>query len=481
MYEEMVRVSREQVANTLGAALASKATDAFCLAFIHPTTVTAEAAQAPFGTGLVILELASEPPPPVPLRVAVENMRQSVGWQDAVQATGSALRASLASRSAQRVNASLNPTALIREFYVRELRERCYRAAGAVRDELEREAAKFLSLLPERGSPTSPHTQYCWINQTIRTWIDPRKLASLAGDPAIKTVDVPQDLEFEASVSGKVVGCTQHRERTSTSGRGVIVAVIDTEIDRNHPAFDDRVYNMGNYSHQDWGNPRLHGTRVAGIIAARDNVHSGMAPDALIYSYKVTPRFSGEDFFAACALQQALEDGAHIANLSWGSKAKPDGRSRLVLACNQAWACGMTIVKSAGNKGENPQTISSPADAEGIIVVGATDRKGVGVLRNSSRGPAENGKSCPDMVAPGGDESNEIITCNSSDGFSRSGEGGTSLAAAHVSGLLCLLLESEPDSTPDELRERLFSLCKKFPDGDDNTQGRGLVSLANLP
>ncbi len=284
-------------------------------------------------------------------------------------------------------------------------------------------------------------------------------------------------------MSGDVVGATKYRKDTGFSGKGVVVAVIDTEVDRCHPAFENRVLNKRNFSGEDWGNPQPHGTNVAGIIAARDARYSGMAPETTIYSYKLFPVHSSkpEDFHGACAIQQALEDGARIANCSWGSTAKTDGTSREVRACNRAWACGMTIVKSVGNVSPASPLVTCPADARGVIVVGATDRRGTVVLPDSCRGPTLNGKICPDLVAPGGDTSDDITTCVPGGGFDTTKRGLTSLAAAHVSGVLALLLEAEPDLTPDEQREQLLCLCEELPKGDENVQGKGLVSLANLP
>lgn len=492
--------SRRRVREVFGDDVADKATAAFCQAFVaradapeaaNASTDASEATFPPPGMQPVVLELTPEPAAPIPLRDAVESLRRTPGWSKALDATRSALGASLDPRSALRVNALLNPTAMLREVYVRELRERCHRAAAPIRTELEGAAARLRARIPKQDAALY-HTQYCWLNQTFRVWLDEEALKHVAPSSVIRHIDIPHEMELETSESGMAVFATQYRQHTTRGGRGVVVAVIDSEVMRSHPAFEDRVCNMGNFSHQDWGDPQPHGTEVAGIIAARHGKFSGMAPDAIIYSYKVKPQNHPEDFFAARALQQALEDGAHIANCSWGVRNLPvDGTSRLALACDRAWECGMTIVKSAGNDGHrdgkpSEQTISCPGDAKGVIVVGATSRNGSAVLAGSSRGPVSGKDRCPDMVAPGGDGSDSIRTCAVSGDFEKSREGLTSFAAAHVSGLLALLLEAEPDSTPDELRERLLGLCKKLKgpdsgkDPDENVQGSGFVSLRML-
>ena len=237
-----------------------------------------------------------------------------------------------------------------------------------------------------------------------------------------------------------------------------------------------------NYSRELWGNPGSHGTAVAGIAAANGNDLTGMAPDATIYNYKVlaTNRFlNSDDFDGALAIQQALEDGAHIANCSWGAGPAGDGTSREARACNAAWALGLTIVKSAGNQGPGASTLTTPADADGVIVVGATDREGGAVQDYSSRGPTSSGQSRPHLVAPGGAPERGIDSCLPQGGFGDCGHG-TSFAAPHVSGMLALILEREPELTPEELRAKLLSICAAFDANDTNTHGAGLVSLARL-
>lgn len=234
-----------------------------------------------------------------------------------------------------------------------------------------------------------------------------------------------------------------------------------------------------NYVKEPWGTPDLHGTAVEGIIGSNDQSFTGMAPEATLYNYKVlatTRDLNGDDFHGALAIQQALEDGAHIANCSWGAGLATDGTGREARACDRAWQLGLTIVKSAGNRGPGSNTLTAPADADGIIVVAATDKKATITPSYSSRGPLQSGKTGILIAAPGGSLEDGSFSCQTNGGFGSCGFG-TSYAAPHISGLLALLLEGDLDLSPDELRNLVEKIGIQIPDFEANDQGLGVVSM----
>jgi len=462
---------RKRLYTVLGSDAAEKATDAFCLAFGDGESPP-EAVEA-------IVELRPEQWPLPPLDASVERMRTLTGVQQARELTRAAFGGAKNERLFRHADALLNPVDLLRGIYIRELREQCHASAAPIRAALERRVprARFIH-------PDGP-TRICWLNWTLCTWTSVRALAEVAADPRVIQIDVPRTLLPEIGRTGVVVGAVPYRAAHQHTGKGVTVAVIDFEVDRNHRAFQDRVERTENFTREDWNNPAPHGTAVAGIIAANDTL-VGMAPDARIQNYKVfmTKRATGpKDFDGAVALEHALHNGAKIANCSWGTDAVTNGQSREARACDTAWKCGMTVVKSAGNGGAGKHgkgTMTCPADAEGVIAVGATDRDGTGVQPYSSRGPTQNGKT-PHLVAPGGTNGSGgrgIDSCLAS-AFGDCGWG-TSLAAPHVSGLLAVLLEMHPGLTPNEQRLRLLSLCTSFNGVSVNAQGSGLVSIEHL-
>lgn len=324
--------------------------------------------------------------------------------------------------------------------------------------------------------------EVCWLNRTMRT-ADARSIGGIAGDPAVERVDVPRRLSPDrVALDSMLTGAADARARHGLSGKGITVAVIDSESALGHPALSNGLIHRRNYTQEPWGTPGAHGTAVAGIIGASSNEYMGMAPEATIYNYKVLathPAFNATDFEGALAIQQALEDGAHVANCSWGAGPATDGTSREARACDRAWRFGLTLVKSAGNNGPEQRTLTTPADAEGVIVVGATDDDGRAIESYSSRGPTPDGRTRPHLVAPGGRDGIGLTGLLSTGGIGGVGWG-TSYAAPHVSGLLALLLERNPELSPAAQRERLLKACRKLSKVPKNQQGAGLVSAERL-
>ena len=484
MSNDQIKQCRERVRNVLGPELARKASDELCTA-LAPSASTDAAHEAP-RVMRVVVELAPRAPKVTGLREAAARIRASEGWSATLESARSALRESAAEGLGPREEALIDPGTLLRQVGVKEMRERCYRAASLIRAELDRGAVALASTGLERSadgfSDPAPRVQFCWLNQSFLAWVAPEALAGLADDPEIHRIDVPRPLELSIGMTGGVIGAVKHRKKFNRTGKGVVVAVIDSEVAPLPAVFQDRVIHKRNFTAEPWGHPHFHGTTVAGIIAARGPDVSGVAPEAVIFNYKVATTVVTaipEAFHGALALEQALEDGADVANCSWNTRAPTDGTSVEARACDNAWAHGMTVVNSAGNKGPAEKSIECPADAKGVIVVGATSRDGANVQLYSGRGPAKNGKLCPDLVAPGGNNADAIESFLAEGGFDDCGFG-TSFAAPHVAGVLALLLEAEPALTPDEQLQRLLGMCKKRPGQMKNVQGKGMISLDKL-
>ncbi|MBD1373632.1 S8 family serine peptidase [Hazenella sp. IB182357] len=127
---------------------------------------------------------------------------------------------------------------------------------------------------------------------------------------------------------------------------------------------------------------RSHGTHVAGTVAGVKGFQdptglvqtklSGVAPKAYLGNYNVYPCHdcSAESIYIAKAIEDAVEDGMDVANLSLGETADA-GYDALIEVVNSASDAGVTLVVSAGNDGPSSTTISSPGQAEKAITVGA--------------------------------------------------------------------------------------------------------------
>lgn len=158
-------------------------------------------------------------------------------------------------------------------------------------------------------------------------------------------------------------------------GTGVLVAVIDTGVDFEHPDMfgwgeDGKV--VGGYNFIASGPPADtggHGTQVAGVVAA-DGHLQGVAPKSKILAYRVSEDGTGiSSELIAAAIDKALDDGADIINISLGINAT---NTILEAAVDRALAEDVLVVVAAGNAGPDPSTIGSPGRNSGALTVGAT-------------------------------------------------------------------------------------------------------------
>ncbi|MFF3337769.1 S8 family serine peptidase [Streptomyces flavidovirens] len=448
-----LRIARKEVSRDLGHELAAKASDAFCM------TVHARKSYAGAAVGMEALAIPSPPTPHIP---SVVGFRDALIGEAPAAAEGDDPRA--------------------RRLLVNGVRNRAYAAMTSVYTEIDRQSHSPLGALPETlRASAAPITQLCWLNRTIRTWADPEVIAEVAADESVTEVDVTRRIMPDAqSPNHAAIGHPAISGLTvDRTGRGVTVGVIDSEVHVQHPALEPRVIPRRNYTAEPWGTPDHHGTAIAGVIGANFQGHMGLAPEVTIYSYKVsaTNRWANAfGFDGARAIQDALEDEVDIVNCSWGVGPATDVPSREALAITNAVSIfGLAVVKSAGNLGPELGTLTAPAEAQGVIVVGATDVEGMEVPDYSSRGPA-GGKRGPDIVAPGGKPDACLTCCLPNGGFGNAGYG-TSYSAPHATGILALLFE-EASLEPDAIRREITSKAKLLANWGVDAQGAGLLRVA---
>jgi hypothetical protein len=207
-----------------------------------------------------------------------------------------------------------------------------------------------------------------------------------------------------------------------------------------------------------------HGTHVAGIIGACDDVdkYYGVCRDISLYDLRVLDADGrGEEFAIIAALQfirylnaRADQPIIHGVNLSLSLLHDVEnfacGRTPICDECERLVSSGVVVVAAAGNRGyERVLTsageleayraisITDPGNAESAITVGATHRfqpHTYGVSYFSSRGPTGDGRVKPDILAPGERVYSTVLN------NAYAAKDGTSMAAPHVSGVAALLM-----------------------------------------
>jgi serine protease AprX len=257
-------------------------------------------------------------------------------------------------------------------------------------------------------------------------------------------------------------------------GSGVTVAMIDTGV--GHVLdLGDRVIARVDFTPGGDGDDQYgHGTHLAGVIAgngaASGGKWRGVAPGAQLVSVKVAgPDGSTDVSVVIAALQWVVthrdQYGIKVLNLSFGTDSlQPYAVDPLNAAVERAWAAGITVVVSSGNRG--PGTVNKPGDDPYVITVGAVDVKATAIRQDdeiapfSSRGRTPDGFEKPEIVAPGTtivatrDAGSTIDAMHPEailDGDYFKGTG-TSQAGAVVSGVAALIYQANPALTPNRVK-----------------------------
>jgi subtilisin family serine protease len=358
-------------------------------------------------------------------------------------------------------------------------------AVGVLESAADVSAEGLIGQLEREGGEVVEHLR---LPGAVVARLSAEQIRELAKRDDVERVEIDKPIIAELKQSAVTVKLNDARSQGLVAGgRGVIVALLDGEVNGRHPDLQGRVIAKRNYTQEAWGRPSRHGTHVAGIIAGAGPEYRGMAPEATIWNYKLFPTGgaegvesaqleSQEGSTGADAIEDAVKDGAKVINCSWGiGGAALNGSSAWALAAERATKLGVVLVKSAGNSGPDAGTLTTPADARGdVIVVGAADRAGTGVTSFSSRGPTADGRNKPDICAPG-----ERIMSASDAGTGYRALSGTSMAAPHVSGLAALLVERNPTWKAANVKKALMDTADPLSAADNSpdVQGKGLVNL----
>ncbi len=247
-------------------------------------------------------------------------------------------------------------------------------------------------------------------------------------------------------------------------GKRVKVAVIDTGVDTAHPAFSGALHDTFNALSASKDSPEAHGTSIAGIVGARAGF-AGVAPDAQVLSARAfTSAASGpaqsHTLAVLKSLDWAVSRGARVVNMSFAGPEDPLLGRAIAAAVKQ----GVVVVAAAGNGGPDAKP-AYPAAFADVIAVSATD-SGDKLYDKANRG-AYIAIAAPgvDIVAPAPKGAYDISS-------------GTSLAAAHVSGIAALMLEKEPKLNAADVRKRLAGAASNPGNASADLVGAGIVDAA---
>jgi serine protease AprX len=229
-----------------------------------------------------------------------------------------------------------------------------------------------------------------------------------------------------------------------------------------------------------------HGTHVAGLIAGNGTARTaadgavgryvGIAPEADLVSIKASDDHGATSVLDVIyGLQFAVDHreayGIRVVNLSLSSSVAESPRTDpLDAAAESAWLHGIVVVAAAGNAGAAADAVAyAPANDPYVITVGAVDDAGTASTSDdqvpswSSRGLTQDGVPKPDVLAPGAhlvstlapdsDFAGQCPDCLVDGSYFR--VGGTSMAAAVVSGAVADLLDAHPTWTPNQVKGAL--------------------------
>ncbi len=247
-----------------------------------------------------------------------------------------------------------------------------------------------------------------------------------------------------------------------TKGAGVKIGMVDTPIDILHNSLDNtKVRRMelipaGNARNQQ------HGTEVAGIMISQ-NPRIGVAPEASLFAvsaFSSDPKSAARTSTAglvAKAIDLCIREKVDVLNLSFAGGNDPLVNKMIQKAAQS----GIIVVASAGNGGPSAAP-AYPAALDNVLAVTAVDQH-ESIFQRANRG------SYIDLAAPGVD----ILTTSPDRTFNV--VSGTSLATAHVTGVIALLLSLNRQGFDVNLLERTaVDLGKR---GRDNDFGYGLVNV----
>jgi subtilisin family serine protease len=311
-----------------------------------------------------------------------------------------------------------------------------------------------LTLVGSRGLALTGHMLYRWriddgraVAEVIRALAGETRISAAQPNFTFSLQQAPPAANAGDSAQYAPAKLRLPEAHRLADGRDVPVAVIDSGIDAAHAELVGAV--AGSYDAVAGGGeagPDPHGTAVAGAIAAHGRL-TGAAPRArllAVRAFAAGPQRDGTTFSILAGLDWAVGQGARVVNMSFAGPADPALHEALAKARKK----GVVLIAAAGNAGPKSPPLYPAADPN-VIAVTATDA-GDRLYAQANRGGYV-ALAAPgvDVLVPAPQGAMQLST-------------GTSIAAAHVSGVAALMLERTPALRPDQVRKILVSTARRL-------------------
>lgn len=393
---------------------------------------------------------------------------------------------------------------------------------ASARTQIQMDAAEILAGLGSRGnfiSQQKPET--LWASNAFMISLDRKSISKVANHPRVEGIIEDYSIQYEAPLTADQ---TQSRVTTDETimtyglqkinveaawdrgitGKDVLVGIIDTGIDRNHPELKDKVVAYKDFTDDnDTVDYHGHGTHVAGTIAgsrAFDLERAattqpttlpsempkaiGVAPEAKLVVAKVFNK-SGQSSLASLlkAMEWVLDpdgdpntdDAPRVVSNSWGAPHQFSYGFRNVV---RNWRRFEVFPSFAAGNSSWYLMIAAPGSYPFSFAIGATDENHDRAFF-SSRGPTIWWKNWypvfftkPDIAAPG------LDVYSAFPGGIYKVWSGTSMAAPHVTGVIALALQAKPFLKVADLEQILqTSALDRGREGKDNRFGSGVIQV----
>ena len=254
---------------------------------------------------------------------------------------------------------------------------------------------------------------------------------------------------------------------------GAKIGIVDTGIDQMHTELSGKTADCassldGLLTSGACADDNMHGTHVAGTIAAKANNATGVAGVAFNSTLSIckalyTAAGTGLTSDVANCINFTHTRGAKVISMSLGGGDSATLKAAVVNAWKGGAANGSVLVAAAGNDGDS--TLNYPAAYPEVVSVAATDH-------NDARASFSNANADVEIAAPG------VNVLSTIPGGQYAELSGTSMATPHVSGVTGVLWQLFPANTAAGIRSRLTSTVDDLgPAGRDPSFGFGRANL----